>query len=154
MAVLITNPRERHRFLRFAVVGVIGAVIDFGVANSLIKVFHARLVVAGTISFICAILSNFTWNRYWTYPDSRSKPIARQLTQFIIINAMGLLIRVPILRYLEPPMERLAERFGIQLLPYIDSKTVGDNFTLALAVIIVMFWNFFANRYWTYSDVE
>ncbi len=154
MTVLITNPRERHRFLRFAVVGVIGAVIDFGVANLLIKLIHARLVVAGTISFICAILSNFTWNRYWTYPDSRSKPIHRQLTQFFLINTMGLLIRIPILRYLEPPMESIADQYGIQWLPYIDSKMVGDNFTLALAVIIVMFWNFFANRYWTYSDVE
>ena len=154
MTVLLTNSRERNRFLRFAVVGIIGAVVDFGTANFLVKVFHARLVVAGSISFICAILSNFIWNRYWTYPDSRSKPIHRQLVQFFIINSMGLLIRVPILKFLEPPMEHLAARLGLQILPYIDSKTVGDNFTLALAVIIVMFWNFFANRYWTYSDVD
>ena len=31
---------------------------------------------------------------------------------------------------------------------------LADNITLAIAVIIVMFWNFFANRYWTYNDVD
>ncbi|MDI6694769.1 MAG: GtrA family protein [Anaerolineales bacterium] len=154
MTVLISNQRERSRFLRFAVVGVIGAVVDFGVANLLVIVFHAPLVLAGTISFILAILSNFIWNRYWTYPDSRSKPISQQLIQFFIVSVIGLAIRVPILKFVEPPMESLTARLGLQFLPYLSSKTIGDNLTLALAVIVVMFWNFFVNRYWTYSDVE
>jgi len=97
MTTVLNNARERSRFLRFAVVGVIGAVVDFGVANLLVKVFYSRLVVAGTVSFILAILSNFTWNRYWTYPDSRSKPLGRQLAQFGVVSVMGLFIRVPIL---------------------------------------------------------
>ena len=31
MTVLVTNPQERKRFLKFMVVGVIGAVVDFGI---------------------------------------------------------------------------------------------------------------------------
>lgn len=154
MTVLLHNPRERGRFLRFAMVGLIGAVIDFGTANLLVKLAHAPLVLAGTISFIAAICSNFIWNRYWTYPDSRSKPVTQQLVQFFVINALGLLIRVPILKFIEPIMENAAVSLGLELRPWLDAKTVGDNFTLAMAVVIVMFWNFFANRYWTYSDVE
>jgi putative flippase GtrA len=107
--------------------------------------------VAGSISFIAAIISNFTWNRYWTYPDSRSKPVLRQLAQFTIVNAIGLAIRVPILHYLEPVLKRL---FGIQHLPIFSPDFLSKNFTLAAAVIIVMFWNFFVNRYVTYNDVE
>jgi putative flippase GtrA len=154
MTVLMNNTRERSRFLRFAVVGVIGAVVDFGVANLLVKAFHTPLVIAGTVSFVLAIVSNFTWNRFWTYPDSRSKPLAHQLVQFALVSVVGLFIRVPILKFLEPPMEALAANLGLEILPYLDSKTIGDNFTLAIAVIIVMFWNFFVNRYWTYSDVD
>jgi putative flippase GtrA len=153
VTVLLTNPRERTRFLRFAVVGIIGAVIDFGVANLLVNVFGALLVVAGTISFICAIISNFTWNRYWTYPDSRSKPLGRQLFQFALVNAAGLLIRIPILKFVEPVMEALFIAIGLDFSPYLSAQTLADNFTLAVAVIVVMFWNFFVNRYWTYSDV-
>ncbi len=117
MTVLITNQRERSRFFRFAVVGVIGAIIDFGLANLLTRAFHIPLVIAGTISFIAAILSNFTWNRYWTYPDSRTKPVARQLVQFGIISVMGLVIRVPLLYFLEPVMENLAATLGLGFPP-------------------------------------
>ncbi len=33
-------------------------------------------------------------------------------------------------------------------------ELLGDNLAVAFAVGIVMFWNFFINRYWTYNDVE
>ena len=154
MTVLINNSRERARFFRFAFVGIVGAVVDFGVSNLLIQLVNMRLVFAGTISFIAAIISNFIWNRYWTYPDSRSKPVSRQLLQFAVISVMGLGIRIPILYFIEPQMESLAVRLNLQILPALDARTLADNFTLAIAVLIVMFWNFFANRYWTYSDVD
>lgn len=153
MTSVLSDPRERTRFLRFAVVGIIGAVVDFGVANLLVYAFGAPLVVAGTISFIAAILSNFTWNRFWTYPDSRSKPIARQLIQFSVVSVMGLTIRVPILHFLEPVLFGLFSDLPFSL-PLLTPDILAKNITLAIAVLIVMFWNFFANRYWTYSDVE
>ena len=147
------DPRERTRFLKFAVVGTIGAVVDFGIANLLIYVFDVNLVLAGTISFICAILSNFTWNRLWTYPDSRSKNLVTQFIQFVVISVMGLAIRVPILKFGEPLLQRLFEGLPFQI-PVFTPDFLAKNFTLAIAVIIVMFWNFFVNRSWTYNDVE
>jgi putative flippase GtrA len=36
----------------------------------------------------------------------------------------------------------------------LDPDLLAKNFTLAVAVLVVMFWNFFVNRYWTYSDVD
>jgi putative flippase GtrA len=38
-------------------------------------------------------------------------------------------------------------------LPLFGPSVYADNITLALAIVIVMFWNFFVNRYWTYRDV-
>jgi putative flippase GtrA len=73
--MILTKKKEQGRFLRFAVVGVIGAVIDFGAFNILTIAFHLTALVAQTISFTLAVLSNFIWNRYWTYPDSRNKPV-------------------------------------------------------------------------------
>jgi putative flippase GtrA len=132
---------------------MIGAAVDFGIENLLHRLLGFPYVLAGAISFICAVLSNFYWNRVWTYPDSRSKPIGKQLIQFAIVNVVGLAIRVPILRFLEPVVTRL-----FQLLPenrlILPADAMGENLTLAIAVLIVLFWNFFVNRYWTYSDVE
>ena len=150
--ILLNNGKERERFLKFAAVGVIGAVIDFGVMNLLTQAASMSLVTAGTISFICAVTSNFIWNRYWTYPDSRSRPIARQLTMFFAVNIAGVAIRIPILHYIEPPFLSLMGNMRIQV-PFTP-EFLAKNLTLALAVGIVMLWNFFVNRYWTYNDVD
>lgn len=153
MTTIILDTRERTRFLRFAVVGIIGAIVDFGVMNLLTRLFHFPLVWAGTISFIAAVLSNFTWNRYWTYPDSRSKPISRQLMMFTLVSVIGLVIRIPLLALIEPLMERFLAQLSI-LPATLNINFVADNLTLAIVVIIVMFWNFFINRYWTYNDID
>ena len=150
--ILINNVKERERFLKFAVVGVIGAVIDFGVMNLLTQVGSMQLVPAGTISFVCAIISNFIWNRYWTYPDSRSRPLARQLGMFFAVNIAGVAIRIPILHFIESPFLGMMKSMGLRA-PFTP-EFLAKNFTLALAVGTVMLWNFFVNRYWTYNDVD
>ncbi|MCB8952509.1 MAG: GtrA family protein [Ardenticatenales bacterium] len=155
------NPVEAKRFVKFTVVGAVGAVVDFGSFNLLVSVFqHTGWVTgrimpafAGTLSFILAIISNFIWNRYWTYPDSRSKPLVRQFLQFFFVNALALLIRVPILTYTSQPFAHLTA----WLVPSFSEAVtlrLGKNLALALAVGLAMFWNFFVNRYWTYSDVD
>jgi putative flippase GtrA len=150
--ILLNNVKERERFLKFAVVGVIGAAIDFGVMNLLTQVASMPLVTAGTISFICAVTSNFIWNRFWTYPDSRSRPITRQLMMFFAVNIAGIAIRIPILHFVEPPLLKLLESMGVS--GPLSPGVLAKNLTLALAVGIVMLWNFFVNRYWTYNDVD
>jgi putative flippase GtrA len=153
MSAILINSRERTRFLRFAIVGAIGAVVDFAVMNLLHLGLNFSLVLAGSISFIVAMLSNFTWNRYWTYPDSRSKPVASQLASFTLVSLTGLILRVPLLAILEPVMERLflALPFKTQ---FFSPIFIADNVTLGITIIIVMFWNYFINRYWTYNDIR
>ena len=132
--------------------GAIGAVIDFGVMNLLTHFTDISLVYAGTISFICAVISNFIWNRYWTYPESRSRTLVSQLAMFFLVNTAGVAIRIPILHFLEPPLLRFFES-----LLHISNNTAefyARNLTLAVAVGIVMLWNFFVNRYWTYNDID
>jgi len=150
MTAILKNPAERTRFLKFAVVGAIGALIDFGIMNLLVNVVHAPFVLAGTISFICAVSSNFTWNRFWTYPESRSKPLLGQLGQFTLVNAAGYLIRLPILTFGEPAINQIIPDLSLTSKVH---QLFSHNITLAIAVGLVMLWNFFVNRYWTYNDI-
>jgi putative flippase GtrA len=150
--MILTNKKERGRFLRFMVVGTIGAVVDFGTFNLLTNLTPIKAVVASVISFSAAVTSNFLWNRYWTYPDSRTKHVGHQMIQFFLINIVGLLIRTPLFAYLEPHMIQFAEKYTSQV-PF-SSTTIGHNISLAIAVGVVLLWNFFANRFWTYSDVS
>lgn len=150
--MILTDHKERARFMRFLVVGGIGFLVDFGTFNLLTSVFQVEAVLSTVFSFIAAIISNFIWNRYWTYPDSRSKRIYRQLIEFSAVSATGLLIRTPIFALVEKPMRRIFETLSLPI--PLSSEFLGHNAALAAAVIVVMFWNFFVNRYWTYADVD
>jgi len=153
--MILTNAKERGRFIRFAIVGAAGAVIDFGVFNlltNLVTIFKQNVVWASVISFILAVISNFTWNRLWTYPDSRSKSLTRQLTQFVTVSVIGLLIRTPLFSFLEKSLTSLfTGRWNFS--PFTPVQ-VAHNLALAIVILIVMVWNFIANRYWTYNDVK
>jgi putative flippase GtrA len=159
--------KEFERFWKFAVVGAIGAVIDFGTYTALNALgwldpvtvrlpFGLRLSglgISGGIAFTLAVMSNFIWNRYWTYPDSRSKPLVGQIITFFLVNVVGILIRIPIIELGSAPLARLAASV-VRLLSPGMAEWVGESASWAIAVVIVMFWNFFVNRYWTYNDVD
>ncbi len=159
--------KEIKRFSKFFVVGIIGAVIDSGTFNLLnglgwlnpIKLSFpfgfvlTGLGISGTIGFILAVTSNFFWNRFWVYPDSRSKPVTYQVATFFLVNIVGILIRIPILELLSIPFENV-EHVIVPQLGTVALARLGENTAWALAVIVVMFWNFFVNRYWTYNDVD
>ncbi|MGH2619295.1 MAG: GtrA family protein [Anaerolineales bacterium] len=149
--------RELTRFTKFAVVGTLGAVVDFGAFNLFRGGLGIPAILAQALSFSAALTSNFLWNRFWTYPDSRSKDWRRQATQFALVNLVGLAIRTPIFVLAEPGMIRFAERL-LPTIPVvrfsIEAVALGSNLALAVAVIVVLFWNFGANRLWTYSDAR
>jgi putative flippase GtrA len=150
--MMLAHDRERVRFLKFASVGALGSLLDIGIANLLTHLLNMRLVYAGSISFICAVFNNFTLNRYWTYPDSRSRPFMHQLGMFFLVNSIGIAIRIPILHFVEPIMAHEFE--SLAHLSHAAAESLAKNATLVLAIGVVMMWNFFVNRYWTYNDVD
>ena len=135
------NSKEVERFVKFALVGTLGAVVDFSVLNLLILAADMPKVWANTCSFTVAVLSNFTWNRLWSFPESRARPLRTQLPQFALVNVVGLGINQVVFlgldHYVFTPM------FG----------QLGYNLAKAVAIIIVLFWNYGINRMWTYKGL-
>ncbi len=159
---------EVERFLKFAVVGVFGAIVDFGTlilvqATIIPPHDNVSVALATSIAFAAAIVNNFIWNRVWTYPDSRSRSMRRQLFLFTFISLVGWLGRTIwiSLAYLS-----LGQFFMPILLPEIHvfrpsyfptaagEAKLGTLIAMLMGIVVVMFWNFFANRYWTYNDVK
>lgn len=149
---IAVNRKELTRFFKFAIVGAIGAVVDFGILYLLHVIVGWPLALSNTISFTCAVISNFTWNRYWTYPDSRSKPITSQLGQFFVVNIAGWAINTGLLLLLAGPLTNLIGTFEAVATPTL-AHNLGYNAAKVIATGVVMFWNFFINRFWTYNDV-
>lgn len=151
--------KEYKRFIKFGIVGAFGAVVDFSLFNLMLYllrdvwqmelIWHPLgfevdwlLLIANTVSVSVAILSNFTWNRLWTFPESRTRKKRKQLVQFTLVNVVGLLLNNFILL--------LAH---IVIDPYVPIKWLSDNLAKAVAVGIILFWNFGANRLWTYRGL-
>ena len=136
-----TRPKELSRFIKFSIVGAVGAIIDFALLNLLRGYLGWPLFWANTASVSAAILSNFTWNRLWTFPESRTRKKRKQLPQFVLINLVGLLINNLIVVGLDAV-----------LVPYIGEPW-SYNLAKAVAIGVVLFWNFGANRLWTYRGL-
>lgn len=136
-----SHPKEIHRFVKFAMVGALGAIIDFGLLNLMRLVFGWSLLAANTLSVSVAITSNFTWNRFWTYPESRSRKKRVQLPQFTVVNLVGLLLNNVIVLSLDAV-----------LVPHVG-EPLSYNIAKAVAIGVVLFWNFGINRLWTYRGL-
>lgn len=136
-----TRLKEFNRFAKFATVGALGAVIDFGLLNLMRGVFGWDLILANTLSVSVAMLNNFIWNRYWSFPESRTRKKRTQLPQFALVNLIGLVINNLIV-------------VGIDA---VLVSHVGEpwsyNIAKAGAIGVVLFWNFGINRLWTYRGL-
>lgn len=162
--------KEYERFIKFAVVGLLGFVIDAGSVlvlqntvlppvNELGEALATNVALTQSIAFFLAVCSNFVWNRLWTYPDSRSQSAQRQLTQFVIVSVIGWVIRTIWIAVSYEPFGRvstdLLSLLSVDYVPaLLDQHKIGTMIALFFGVIAVMFWNFLANRYWTYNDVD
>lgn len=149
------NRKEVIRFCKFATVGAVGAVVDFTILNLAHKLFPWPvwseaglafrvgwpLVLANSLSFTIAVLSNFTWNRLWTFPESRARRKRQQLPRFVLVNLIGLGINNLILVSLQV------------LFSHLIHDPWDYNLAKAIAIGVVLFWNFGANRLWTYRGL-
>lgn len=157
------QPGEAERFLKFAVVGTIGFVVDFGTLTMLVELAHlptlvanvapfterAGFIAANTISFTAAVLSNFGFNRYWVFPESRPRRRSLQLLQFAAVSVIGLVLNNTVFILLKNPFDQLLGQiiwFPEAIEGYMPAKMI--------ATILILFWNYFINRYWTYRDVN
>ena len=137
------NKHEVKRFVKFAVVGFSGLIVDYTLLNILAHIFGLPSWLAVAVAFIVAAINNFVWNRLWVYPESRQHSIWRHFPTFFVVNAVGLGINELILFLFETPITLL-----------VASAFIGLNLTKAIAAIIVMMWNFFVNRFVTFRDVK
>jgi putative flippase GtrA len=144
---------DHQRFLRFAMVGVSGTVVDFSIFNLLSVAAGFPVIISSIGSFLIAVGNNFILNRAWTYPESKEMDLSGQLVKFSIVSVLGLLIRTPLFALIEKPVISLSSSILGSSLP-IKPEIIGHNIALAIVIVVVLFWNYFINRKWTYKDIK
>lgn len=120
------------QFIKFCLVGSLGLVIDFGCTFLLKEKININRYLANSAGFSVAVVSNYLLNKYWTFEDGDPEVFV-QAQKFVIIALIGLAINNQII--------------------YLLNNNRGLNFYVAklVAIIVVVFWNFFANYFYTFS---
>ena len=83
-------------FIKFAVVGAIGVVVNEGLLVA-IQSEGVYFLYAGAISIEVSILSNFVLNDLWTFSDRRTGSIAGRLAKFNALMLAGLVLNLAVL---------------------------------------------------------
>lgn len=93
------------QLMRFGMVGVLNTVVDLGVLNALLFALahgdtHVRLFpVFATVSFCCATLNSFYWNRRWTF-KAESAGGASELSRFYAVTIGSFVVNVGLSTFL------------------------------------------------------
>ncbi len=135
---------EVRRFIKFAIVGLIGAIVDYSVLFLLVFEFGIPEEWANIVSVTCAIISNFTWNRLWTFPESQNHAVHTQFVQFAVVNVIGLAINEFVLLTTD----------HLIFEPLMHEQKLALALAKACAIGVVLFWNFGANRVTTYRHIK
>ena len=150
--------QELVRFGKFCVVGVIGTAIDFGLLNLLYNVLGLHQVLSNVISVSVATVNNYLWSRFWVYPETRHQGGGRKFVQFIIVSLIALGLNTGILWITDLWFLGEAGLLAGMVAPIAqwigtEHSVLSSNGAKVIATGIVLFWNFFANRMWTFRDV-
>ncbi|GAA1224456.1 GtrA family protein [Kitasatospora nipponensis] len=78
--------------VKFAIVGLVGIVVNFGVSNAVLHATGWAPVRCSVIGTIVAIAANYVGYRYWVYRDSDAASRRREITLFLIFSGIGMLI--------------------------------------------------------------
>ncbi len=135
---LIERPILRQ-FVKFGLVGASSTVVDFGVSNLLyygLKLPSPVLSVLG--GFLMAVANSYFWNSRWTFRSRRSRAAHHEMLLFLSISAVGALLNVLIVKSL------------LMLDPSPRHSPLVFNACKVAATVVVVSWNFFANRHWTF----
>ncbi len=84
-------------FIKFAIAGLLGFVVDFGIAAFLIHKFNVYTPHANALSAECAIIFNFFINNFWSFKHKKIHPsfssYARKIVKFNIVSSGSVVIQ-------------------------------------------------------------
>ena len=133
--------------MKFGVVGVIAAVIDFGVLNLLVGVFHMHNVIAGTISFLVSLVFNHLASMKFLFKHREDMARWMEILIFVGASLIGLLINAAIIWLSTYGMNR--DAFISQHAEYLLRTNVGK----IVATVVVAVWNFVIRK-WLLDDTH
>ncbi|MEI6499362.1 MAG: GtrA family protein [bacterium] len=135
MRKIVKTVFERE-IIRYGFVGLISTILDFAFLNItyiLLGNIDNHLWLATASGFLIGTINGYIMNSRWTFQYETKGTEAKKFTKFAIIGLVGF---------------ALTELIVLGLAHLLD---VDKNIAKLIAVVIVFFWNYFANKHWTFK---
>jgi putative flippase GtrA len=138
-----------QQLIKFCVVGATSTVIDKGSLWVFLTIFPSTVPwwVSQTLSFCLGVTNGFVWNRLWTFRARGEGHSSgrKQYVKFFASNSIGLMLNLSITKL-----------FLILITGKVLHQGNPEKIQVILAsmcaIPIVVFWNFFAAKYWTFKS--
>lgn len=121
---------------KFLLMGVLAALIDFGILNFLIFISGVAsglfFSVFKGVSFIFAFCGKYAGDKFWAFEKIQTDKIGREFFKFFIVTLGGLLINVVVASLI---VNKIGPQFGL-------SKNIWANIGAIAAAFATVFWNF------------
>jgi putative flippase GtrA len=149
-----TLPLTQHPGLRqlvkFAIVGASSTVINLAVLYLMLRLLHGHRYISTSIAFLVSVVNGYYWNRRWTFKAAQAKAVHTQFAQFALVNLVGYGLDLLVMYLASVPLEH-----QVHLLEPIWSAAKTERVAVLaaqlIATAVIVFWNFFANRFWTFK---
>lgn len=162
----VVQRRGLRQFVKFCIVGASSTAISGGIYTWLIYGVHLDRIVDGwlagapqmrqiagelrlyvqlaaLIAFLFAVTNGFIWNSKWTFRQRDAALRRVQYLKFVMVNVVGLVLNQIIVFIVTGALTAGRPQHEKGLAPLI---------AFAVATGIVVFWNFLANKYWTFRS--
>lgn len=140
--------RKAKTFIKFAVVGFTGTLVDFAFYKLFINGFGILPATAKGFSAEMGVINNFTWNNFWTFKYRKTN--TNMFQKFVIYNLVsvgGIIIGVLIVKL-------LFNMFGNGFINVLGKPIALNNFYFFATIPPVMIWNFIVNHLVTWRNKE
>jgi putative flippase GtrA len=111
--------------------GALGTLVQYLILYLCVEYLHYSPVWGSSIGFVVGAIVNYHCNYYITFKSRHSHYLAAG--KFIVVASIGL--------FLNGMVMHLGIYFGMKYF-----------YAQVMATFLVLFWNFFVNRHWTFTS--
>ena len=124
-------------FLKFCLVGLFGVFVDLGAVIAAKETLALDTRVCAVIGFAVAVTSNYTLNRFWTFPRAREQPVLWSYATYVGANLAGLSVRM----------------LTVHLLMVLGDIDRGYGYVLsnAIGIVLATALNFIGAKYFAFD---
>ncbi len=115
---------------RFGVVGVLTAVLHYGLLYIGVEVLQLGATVASSLGFVVAVIFNYLMHYSWTFDEPA--PHGRTLRRYLVMIGCSFLIN------------------GAVMYAGVQWVVLNYLLTQALALVVVVSWNFVMSNVWVF----